>query len=162
MGSDASTKRPYEAFVEIKALEYNTEYTLTITKPSASATAVKSYAKTLTISPAEWRDGDGNCPLTKVQTFDRNDGTKINLRYTIETRGYPVPNGNYDYDCQYNTYVTLLNGGEGWLTGDTWVQNMGGKDYTIRVDSHGIRYTYDSLVPITPFLTPKDPASGNH
>jgi hypothetical protein len=160
MGTDKSTARPHEAFLTIKALEYNTEYNLTLTKPGAPANVVKTYAKSLVVSPSEFRDGDGNCPLTKTQTFDRSDGAKLNLRYQLETRGYPIANGNYDYDCQYNTYITLINGGEGWITGDTWTVNMGGKDYTVRVDSHGLKYTYDAVVPISPYLSPKDQATG--
>ena len=160
MGKDSSTSRPNEAFVEIKALEYNTEYTLTITKPSAPATTAKSYAQSLTITPADWQGDDGNCPYINVQTYDRNSGSKINLRYTIETRGNPIPNGNYDYNCQYRTYITLINGGEGWVTGDTWTQNMGGKDYVIRVASHGVRYTYNSLIAITPYLAPNNATTG--
>lgn len=160
MGKGSSPVRPYEAFVEIKAIEYNTEYSLTITRPSVPATTAKSYATSLVIEPADWSHSDGNCPYTNVATYDRNAGSKINLRYTIETRGTPIPNGQYDYDCQYRTYVTLLNGGENWVTGDTWTQTMGGKTYTIKVASHGIKFTYDTIVPITPYLTPKDPNTG--
>ena len=160
MGKDASTKRPYEAFVEVKNIEYNSEYTLTITKPGALANVVKTYAKALSISPADWTDEDANSIYTDVQTYTRNDGGKLNLRYTIENRGQPIPDGQYDYDARYQTYVTLVNGGEGWVTGDTWVQNMKGKDYTIRVTEMGTKYTYDTVVPIPPFLTAKDQASG--
>jgi len=160
MGKDASTKRPYEAFVEVKNIEYNSEYTLTITKPGAAANVVKTYAKALSISPADWTDEDGNSIYTDTQTYTRNDGGKINLRYTIENRGQPIPDGQYDYDARYQTYVTLVNGGEGWVTGDTWVQSMKGKDYTIRVTQMGTKYAYDTTVPITPFLTAKDQATG--
>ena len=160
MGKDASTKRPYEAFVEVKNIEYNSEYTLTITKPGAAANVVKTYAKALSISPADWTDEDANSIYTDVQTYTRNDGAKINLRYTIENRGQPIPDGQYDYDARYQTYVTLVNGGEGWVTGDTWVQNMKGKDYTIRVTEMGTKYAYDTVVPIPPFLTAKDQATG--
>lgn len=161
MGTDKSTSRPNEAYLSIKALEYNTEYSLTITKPGTSANKVVSYAKSLVVTPSEFRDGDGNCPLTKSQTFDRSvSNSKTNLRYQLETRGYPIANGNYDYDCQYNTYITLINGGQGWITGDSWTVNMGGKDYTVRVAEHGIKYVYDEVVPITPFLTPKDQTTG--
>jgi len=160
MGKDASSNRPHEAFVEIKNLEYNTEYALTITRPSSQATKAVSYAKTLTVSPADWTDEDGNSVFTETKTFDRNDGSRKNLRYSIETRGYPIPDGNYDYDAKYNTYITLLNGGEGWVVGDTWTVDMKGKTYTVRVDTIDWKYTYDALVPIAPYLTPKDPTAG--
>ena len=162
MGNDTSTERPYEAFVELKNIEYNSEYTLTITKPGAIANVVKTYAKALSISPADWKHGNANSIYTGVETFDRKEGKdKLNLRYTIETRGQPIPvKGKQKYEARYQTYVTLVNGGEGWVRGDTWEEKMKGQTYTIKVTRFGTRYTYDTAVSVDPFLTPKDQTTG--
>jgi hypothetical protein len=82
------------------------------------------------------------------------------MRYQLETRGQAVPNGNYDYDCSYKTYVTLLNGGQGWVTGDSWKVTMKGREYTVRVKSHDYENRYQTLINIPPFLTPKDQSTG--
>jgi hypothetical protein len=164
MGGDLTTKRPYEAFVDLRVLEYNTEYNLDITKPSDAATRAVSYATKLTISPATWKESDGACPFTHIETFDHSDGAKQRLRFEIETRGQAQPKNpdNYDspYICSYKTYVTLLNGGEGWLTGDTFKVTMQGKSYTVTVAGHSFDTQYNELVAVPPFLTPKNETEG--
>jgi hypothetical protein len=164
MGSTTANSRPYEAFINLKTLEYNTEYSISFSKPGSTADVLVPYATALTIDPGDWDEGDGTCPFTQTATYDKASGSKVNMRYQIETRGQAVPVNNSDpysgYKCRYKTYVTLVNGGQGWVTGDSWTQVMQGKTYTIRVASHAYKTTYPTLINTTPKLLPKDAATG--
>jgi hypothetical protein len=164
MGNTTANSRPYEAFINLKTLEYNTEYSISFSKPGSTADVLVPYATALTIDPGDWDEADGTCPFTQTATYDKTSGSKINMRYQIETRGQAVPVNNSDpysgYKCRYKTYVTLVNGGQGWVTGDSWTQTMNGKTYTIRVSSHAYRTTYPTLINTTPKLLPKDAATG--
>jgi hypothetical protein len=164
MGNTTANSRPFEAFINLKTLEYNTEYSISFSKPGSTADVLVPYATALTIDPGDWDASDGTCPFTQTATYDKTSGSKINMRYQIETRGQAVPVNNSDpysgYKCRYKTYVTLVNGGQGWVTGDSWTQTMNGKTYTIRVSSHAYRTTYPTLINTTPKLLPKDAATG--
>jgi hypothetical protein len=164
MGNTTANSRPYEAFINLKTLEYNTEYSISFSKPGSTADVLVPYATALTIDPGDWEESDGTCPFTQTATFNKTSGSKINMRYQIETRGQAAPVNNADpysgYKCKYKTYVTLVNGGQGWVTGDSWTETMSGKTYTIRVSSHEYRSTYPTLINTTPKLLPKDAATG--
>ena len=160
MGGDKSTSRPYEAFLEVKSLEYNTEYWLEIFYPGATQDTPIDYATSLVIDRVNWDDADGTCPFVDQQTFTINNGTKTNLRFTVDIRGTPTPNGSYDYDCRYYTYVTLISGGQNWKTGDVVQVTLKGITYNVTVASHAVKYVYDNKLAITPYLSPKDQATG--
>jgi hypothetical protein len=164
MGSTTANSRPFEAFINLRTLEYNTEYSISFSKPGSTADVLVPYATALTIDPGDWDEGDASCPFTQTATFDKTSGSKINMRYQIETRGQAVPVNSSDpysgYKCRYKTYVTLINGGQGWVSGDSWTQTMNGKSYTIRVATHAYKTSYPTLISTTPKLLPKDAATG--
>lgn len=159
MGGDNSTIRPYEAFLEVKALEYNTEYVLNIFYPGTQQDVPVTYATALVIEPGSFEDKDGSCPFVDKQDFTVNSGSKTNLRFTVEVRGQPFPAGG-GYSCGYSTYVTLLNGGQNWKTGDSTTVTIKGRQYKVTVSKHATRYTYSNTLAINPYLTPKDQTAG--
>jgi len=160
MGGDKSTARPPEAFLEVKSLEYNTEYWLNVYLPGAAQDTPISYATSLVIDRVNWDHDDGTCPFVDQQDFTINQAGKTNLRFTVDVRGTPTPNGSYDYNCRYYTHVTLVNGGQGWSKGDVVQVSMKGITYNVTIASHAVKYVYNSALSISPYLTPKDQTSG--
>jgi hypothetical protein len=160
MGGDKSTARPHEAFLEVKSLEYNTEYWLDVFYPGATQDKPISYATSLVIDRVNWDHDDGTCPFVDQQDFTINSGDKQNLRFTVDVRGTPTPNGSYDYNCRYYTHVTLINGGQNWRKGDVVQVSMKGITYNVTVASDSVKYVYNNSLSISPYLTPKDQTTG--
>jgi len=137
---------------------YNNSNTTTLTR----ATRVKIQSNTLDES-----DGTGHCPGIGTQVFSVNSGsTKKNLIFRLNTLGQQGVSPNYtagengpggnNYRCSYQADITLLHGGEGWVTGNTVTVTMEGFNYTIRVEDHESTQVKANLKLVRPEPTPFD------
>ena len=145
-GFTTDTPDPHFGFLELIRTENGRQYGINLhgtnaeQTPVTRATRIKISSNTLDES-----DGTGSCPGIGTEVFSVDSGSKTNLIFRLTTLGQQGVSPNYsgssgpqgdDYRCSYQPDVTLLHGGEGWVTGDTTTVTMEGFDYTIRVEDH--------------------------
>ena len=165
-GTTDATPDAHFAFLELTRTEngrqfginlYNNSNTTTLNR----ATRVRIHSHTL-----DETDGSGHCPGIGTEVFSIDSGSKKNLIFRLTTLGQQSVSPNYsansngpggnNYRCTYQPDITLLHGGEGWVTGDTTTVTMEGFNYTIRVEDHESTQVKANLKLIRPEPTPFD------
>jgi hypothetical protein len=153
MSEEVVSTRPYEAFVEIRAVSQNQPYLLgfsTINSDDDDKVVEFTTATGLTVSFDGWdgylhTDQEDICARsgTNVET-NQSFGSGSGMSWysqvsctSIPARD-PIP-GAPNVASQYSVTVTLTNGGTGFQVGDTVVKGYGfpGNNYRFRVSSVG-------------------------
>ena len=170
--------RPHKnwAFVEILRTENGRQYSLNIYSNEVKTTLNTATRVKVATTNLDQGDGTGSCPGIGTQVFSVDGGidtngnasTCKNLIFRITTLGQQglksnaddTPTGS-DYQCSYNYEVTLLHGGEGWVTnfttGNVTLDNAK-TDYTYNVkvmDHEGVP-TKANIKAVRPAPTPFD------
>jgi hypothetical protein len=138
-GSATDTDPTHRAFVTLDQIAYNKVYALNFYSTNAPTPVKTSTATKLKVIDRTALDKAASCPDQDVQIFDKTVGTKTNLRFELKVIGQSVPKDESDpykgYKCDYHTIqANLINGGEGWVKGDTVKVTMKGVTYTIQVE----------------------------
>jgi len=145
MGGRKDNERPYEAFISINQIEYNSEYRVDITEPDPIKTD-SWKATNLSVSPSIFGTWwDTGFPYIGTETFTINQGTKTGLRFTLTCVGYDITIEPGWWHHEYRTQVTLNNGGQNWRKGDVVNVSMKGQPYTITVTGESKSTGYQSL-----------------
>ena len=167
-GTTDATPDAHFAFIELLRTENGRQYGINLynnTNLTAvhRATRIKIQSHTL-----DENDGSGHCPGIGTQVFseDQVSNGKKNLIFRITTLGQQSVSPNYsanqngpggnNYRCTYQPDITLLHGGENWVTGDTVTVTMEGFNYTVRVEDHETAQVKANLKLIRPEPTPFD------
>ena len=129
-GTTTAREHAHFAYLELLRTENGRQYGLNL---YSSETATEfGRATRLKIASDTLAEGEntGTCPGIGTQVFSITSGSKKNLIFRITTLGQQGQLINKDdstdpqqpsniYSCSYNRNITLLHGGEGWVTGDT-------------------------------------------
>ena len=130
---------PYNrAFVTLEQIAYNKVYALNLYSTNNPAPVKTSTATKLTIANTSGLDETPSCPSSGTQIFTKTSGSKTNLRFELKVVGQSVPINETDpyrgYRCDYHTVqANIIDGGDGWVVGDTVDVSMQGVTYTIKV-----------------------------
>ena len=144
-----TTARPeiHFAYVELLRTENGRQYGLNVKTNSNATTLNRATRIKIQSDTLDETGGTGTCPGIGTQVFSVTDGSKKNLIFRITTHGQQGQLNGYDdtvpastYSCSYNRNISLLHGGEGWVTGDTATvtldQAKTSYNYTIVVEDH--------------------------
>ncbi len=148
------------AYIELQRTENGRQYALNM-NDGGNQTHTINRATRLKITSngatANSGDGTGDCPGIGTQVWGQGasevssaPGGTNNLTFRITTQGNNgvSPNANADdagidgdgYRCAYSSTITLLHGGEGWVTGNsgtvTLDQAKTNYNYTVEVKDH--------------------------
>lgn len=145
----------YEAFIELKQLEYNKPYVIRLYGEEPVNNQYERATK-LSVSPGSFMSADGSCPGTGFA-----EGTKEGVQYRLTVEGYPVLEANPDrgdaYDCQYRVSVDLLSSEpktNGTYKGVSFTETVGGRTYTITVtESSTSSTTAESVISVPAIST---------
>ena len=115
-------RRDFEAFIELRVIDYNRVYALDINNPRSDATTELREVTGIKIFDTDDFDENlGACPqtFTAVDDFTYDNGRRQaeGLRLRMTTTGQQYPDGDA-YDCAYSHKVEILAGGNGWRRGD--------------------------------------------
>ena len=152
MSNSVTTTRPYEAFVELKALAHLQAYTLDFDQPGQNQpgqpAVVFTSASRVSVSPVGWNlstycNNAPGCNRAGQWTVTLSSGSKTGLDVTITNNCTAVPDGcvGNSVSESYSLSVTLNNGGEGWQVGDQVTTNQGGNEFRITVEEVGKEIT---------------------
>jgi len=152
MSNSVTTTRPYEAFVELKALAHLQAYTLDFDQPGQNQPnqpkVVFTSASRVSVSPVGWNlstycNGAPGCNRAGQWTVTLSSGSKVGLDVTITNNCTAVPDGcvGNSVSESYSLSVTLNSGGEGWQVGDQVTTNQGGNEFRITVEEIGQEIT---------------------
>ena len=110
------------------------------------------WSHTLSSDLYRWQDGN-------LKGHKWPSGDLIGHQFSITDA--PRANSTFDnsYKSVYNTRVTLTNGGQNWVQGDSVDVTLSGKTYTVTVEEHGSTYTYASESSVS-YTTPADTSAG--
>ena len=149
-GSTQANPDAHFAFIEITRTENGRQYGLNLYNNSNTTTINRATRVRITSDTLDESAGTGQCRGIGVQTFAvsaassysgtnivsvRNTGGvsvtsgKDNLIFKLNILGQQGSIGGDgdsadDFACAYNRNITLLHGGEGWVTGDEVVVTM--------------------------------------
>jgi len=165
-GTTDATPDAHFAFLELTRTENGRQYGVNLYNNSTTTTLNRATRIRIQSHTLDESDGTGHCPGIGTEVFSVDSGTKTNLIFRITTLGQQGVSPNYsansngpggnNYRCSYQPDITLLHGGEGWVTGDTTTVTMEGFDYTIRVEDHESTAVKANLKLIRPEPTPFD------
>jgi len=145
MSDSVTEKRPYEAFVELKAIAYRQRYILDFDQPGQNQPAQPpvtfTRAKKVSISPVGWNlstycVGSPGCSRAGQWTTTLSSGAdKTGLNVTVTNSCQAVPDGctGNSVSESYSLTVTLNDGGAGWQKGDKVSTTVGGNTVLITV-----------------------------
>lgn len=153
MSNSTTETRPFEAFVELKALAHLQDYTLDFSKPGENqqgqTPVVFTSASRVSISPVGWNlstycNNAPGCSRAGQWTTTLSSGSdKTGLNVTITNNCTAVPDGcvGNSVSESYSLTVTLNDGGSGWQVGDQVTTNQGGNEFRITIDEVGQEIT---------------------
>lgn len=168
--SPGGEERPHEAFVDLRQVAYNRQYSLNITGPTGYRQSYRTATR-ISVRGTDMNASDGSCYATGSQTYNdltTTDGAteakNLRVRITVTGQSVPNPDNENDYNCSYRIDSDLLYGGEGWrrglsiggLTMDT-VTPPSGRDtpnYRITVEEDELIVVEDAIALIRPEPTP--------
>ncbi len=104
-------------------------------------------------------DANGTAHTYTVTPTGGSAGDRKDLFFRLQTTGQPVPEGGSaspHYHCRYTTTIELLNGGQGWRTGDFFYIWMKNAKYKITVEAHSTSVVKANLALGRPEPTPFD------
>ena len=180
-GSAQAYPDAHFAFVELTRTENGRQYALNAYDNSTTSTINRATRVEIISDTLDESTGTGQCRGIGVQVFSVNSGSKTNLTFRLNTLGQQgqIQSGNdvEDFACSYSRQITLLHGGEGWVTGDqvtvTMTQAKGrtitgsiannastkgesSATYTIQVTDHEAIAVKANIKAIRPAPTPFD------
>ena len=180
-GSAQAYPDAHFAFVELTRTENGRQYALNAYDNSSTSTINRATRVEIISDTLDESTGTGQCRGIGVQVFSVNSGSKTNLTFKLNTLGQQgqIQSGNdvEDFACSYSRQITLLHGGEGWVTGDqvtvTMTQAKGrtitgsiannastkgesSATYTIQVTDHEAIAVKANIKAIRPAPTPFD------
>ena len=180
-GSAQAYPDAHFAFVELTRTENGRQYALNAYDNSTTSTINRATRVEIISDTLDESTGTGQCRGIGVQVFSVNSGSKTNLTFRLNTLGQQgqIQSGNdvEDFACSYSRQITLLHGGEGWVTGDQVTVTMtqakgrtvsgsisGGASskgessatYTIQVTDHEAIAVKANIKAIRPAPTPFD------
>jgi len=121
-GSAQAYPDAHFAFIELTRTENGRQYALNAYDNSSTTTINRATRVKIISDTLDETQGTGQCRGIGVQTFSVNSGSKKNLIFKLNTLGQQgqIQSGNdvEDFACSYSRQITLLHGGEGWVTGD--------------------------------------------
>jgi hypothetical protein len=121
-GSSQAYPDAHFAFIELTRTENGRQYALNAYDNSTTSTINRATRVKIISDTLDETTGTGQCRGIGVQTFSVNSGSKKNLIFKLNTLGQQgqIQSGNdvEDFACSYSRQITLLHGGEGWVTGD--------------------------------------------
>ena len=142
-GSATAYPDAHFAFIELTRTENGRQYALNAYDNSSTTTINRATRVKITADTLDETTGTGQCRGIGVQTFsvtaassytgtnivsvENSSGSaytsgKNNLIFKLNTLGQQgqIQSGNdvEDFACSYSRQITLLHGGEGWITGD--------------------------------------------
>ena len=142
-GSATAYPDAHFAFIELTRTENGRQYALNAYDNSSTTTINRATRVKITADTLDETTGTGQCRGIGVQTFsvtaagsytgtnivsvENSSGSaytsgKNNLVFKLNTLGQQgqIQSGNdvEDFACSYSRQITLLHGGEGWITGD--------------------------------------------
>ena len=142
-GSATAYPDAHFAFIELTRTENGRQYALNAYDDSSTTTINRATRVKITADTLDETTGTGQCRGIGVQTFsvtaassytgtnivsvENSSGSaytsgKNNLIFKLNTLGQQgqIQSGNdvEDFACSYSRQITLLHGGEGWITGD--------------------------------------------
>lgn len=126
--------RPYEAFIELKALSFNQNYILDFSDPGDNAvpeTVEYTSASKLSVAPVDWSlntsVSSGSCARAFFDSrSDYSSGNGSGLAFNVISSCTAVPDGKGYYNENYSLTIELLNGGQDWKVGDRFTYTAGG------------------------------------
>ena len=143
------------AYVQIERAENGRQYGLNIYDSDAITNlSIATRIKIKSHNAYDRKRGDGHCPGIGTQVFNSRKNPKSkNLIYRIKVQGsqgtspyaHDMDDAS-DYTCSYDRQITLLHGGEHWLTGNTANAKLdagGAKGGTGRSYDHPVTYTVE-------------------
>ena len=176
--------RPYEAYIELELVKYNEDYRIEFVSPRDKdafetstdiTTATKLSVEKVSKKDFTWSSDDNNgaCNLIGREIFsdqsevkpdsDSADGYRQcnGLSFEINVTGQSVQKNpdrpQQGYQCEYRVDVKLMNGGTGWLKGDSITVKSNGEDYRITIDEISTRVAKNLLFAVDA----QTPASGD-
>ena len=165
-GTTDATPDAHFAFLELTRTENGRQYGVNLYNNSTTTTLNRATRVRIQSHTLDESDGTGHCPGIGTEVFSVDSGSKKNLIFRITTLGQQGVSPNYsansngpggsNYRCSYQPDITLLHGGEGWVTGDTTTVTMEGFNYTVRVEDHESTQVKANLKLIRPEPTPFD------
>ena len=180
-GSAQAYPDAHFAFIELTRTENGRQYALNAYDNSSTTTINRATRVEIISDTLDESTGTGQCRGIGVQVFSVNSGSKTNLTFKLNTLGQQgqIQSGNdvEDFACSYSRQITLLHGGEGWVTGDQVTVTMtqakgrtvsgsisGGASskgessatYTIQVTDHEAIAVKANIKAIRPTPTPFD------
>ena len=165
-GTTDATPDAHFAFLELTRTENGRQFGINLYNNSTTTTLNRATRVRIQSHTLDETDGSGHCPGIGTEVFSIDSGSKKNLIFRLTTLGQQSVSPNYsanqngpggnNYRCTYQPDITLLHGGEGWVTGDTTTVTMEGFNYTIRVEDHESTQVKANLKLIRPEPTPFD------
>ena len=165
-GTTDATPDAHFAFLELTRTENGRQFGVNLYNNSTTTTLNRATRVRIQSHTLDETDGSGHCPGIGTEVFSIDSGSKKNLIFRITTLGQQSVSPNYsansngpggnNYRCTYQPDITLLHGGEGWVTGDTTTVTMEGFNYTVRVEDHESTEVKANLKLIRPEPTPFD------
>jgi len=134
MASSEVQDRPYEAFVELRALAYNQNYILDFSDPGDETipeTVEYTTASKLSVAPVGWSlntsASNGGCARAFYDSQTNvSDGSATGLSFNVTSSCTAVPDGKGYYNENYSLTISLVNGGENWQKGQSFEYTAGG------------------------------------
>ena len=171
MAGTTAPARPHEAFIELKAIKYASQYGLEIYNNTATTDLTTATRVNVTYSQNDSGSGtslktSGTCDSIGTQIFgatETDSGSKKNLYFRITTNGQPTTEGSSTapvYKCRYQVKCDLLYGGEGWTAGSTSTVTMTtpvhNSNYTVTVAEDSTSTVKANLALVRPTPTAFD------
>ena len=136
-------QRPTENYIELTTVAANKVYTLKLTDEANKGTSYTVVTKVSVIDNKYETDAE-SCG-TFTDTFDFNDGDKVNLQLRLTLQGTQYLEGDQDsiddYVCKYIATADILNGGANWQEGD--VVEIDFQDRITKVRVEEVERVYD-------------------
>ena len=171
--SATTAVRPHThaAFIELLKTENGRQYSLNVNTNDNETTI--NVATRIEVSSSN-RDAagtpsTGHCPHVGTKVFNKS-GSGSNLIFRLTVRGQQGQSTDYhagadqddggtdktDFGCSYTDELTLLHGGEGWVTNNTVTAALEGVNYTIKVVDHEATKQKANIKAVRPTPTPFD------
>jgi len=149
------------AFVTVDAIAYNTEYVIGINNSNITS-STKRIVKSLSISPENFQDGNGEAEHVGKAEFFNNSWGGVKYAVTVNGQSY-VQSYNSDseanYAMRYNANVVLQDGGLDAPSSGSQVISIAGVNYTVSISGTQSYQSYaDSNAAF--YRTPKSPDDG--
>ena len=133
-GTTPAKSDTYSAYIELQRAENGRQYGLNIYDDNTKQSITKITRARISGDDLNTDGGTGRCRGIGTEVFLKTDGSKKNFVFRLDILGQSGihENANADdsgidgggYCCAYNKDITVLHGGEGWATNDTFQQQM--------------------------------------